>query len=99
LAAVVLAVGISLLPRLLPAYDPIAQTVSEIGEVGSPARGVAEPPRRCGLDRDGAMWHREAVFYGVVQRSVFAAWFVWLAGASLMLRGVRYVGRPASLSG
>jgi hypothetical membrane protein len=38
LAAVAFAAGIILLPRLLPAYDPITQTVSEIGEIGSPAR-------------------------------------------------------------
>jgi hypothetical membrane protein len=197
LAAVVLGVGIILLPRLLPAYDPITQTVSEIGEVGSPARipfalmlccvagcvlmfasalrsvstrlnrsaaaayltgamavsaagvgafayphplhnvfGLSEligyqaplvlaltwrREKRAAevvsfswlmaalvwcaiianlstLDREGSLWHHEAAFYGVVQRSLFAAWFVWLAGAGLILRGVWNVGRSPSLS-
>ncbi len=197
-AAVALALGIFLLPRLLPAYDPITQTVSEIGEIGSPARipfaimlccvagcvlvfasalrsvstalkrsaaaayltgamaisaagvGVFAYPhplhnlfglselvgyqaplvlavtwRRdkraakvvgfswlmaalvwCAiianlstLDREGTLWHREAAFYGVVQRSLFAAWFAWLVGAGLILRGVRNVAGSTSLSG
>jgi hypothetical membrane protein len=38
LAAVILALGIAGLPAMLPGYSPIHQTVSEIGEVGSPAR-------------------------------------------------------------
>jgi len=38
LAAVILLLGIPGLALLVPAYDPVRQTVSEIGEVGSPAR-------------------------------------------------------------
>lgn len=197
LAALVLAVGSTVLPMLVPGYDPIRQTVSEIGEFGSPARipfaimlccvavcilvfasalrrlsvelnrstvaayvtglmaisaagvGVFAYPhplhnvfgmselmgyqaplvlaltwRRemrtrtvvafswlmaaivwCAivanlavLDREGVLWHREAPVYGLVQRSLFAAWFTWLAGAGLMLRGIRSL-RPASGQG
>ena len=185
LAAVTLACGVVLLPRLVPGYDPITQTVSEIGEIGSPARmlftvmlcfvaafilafasalrsisvwlnhsasasyltgfmamsaagvGIFAYPHplhnafglseligyqaplalawtwrrdtRMGslvcfswimgvivwcailanlatLDRGGALWHQEAAIYGVVQRSLFAAWFIWLAGAGIILR-------------
>ena len=195
LAAITLAFGITLLPRLVPGYDPITQTVSEIGEIGSPAQipftimlicvagfilvfatalrnmaawlnqsaiasyltgvmaisaaGVGMFPyphplhnafglseligyqaplalaltwRRdvraeavvrfswimgvivwCALianlatlDRGGALWHREAAVYGVVQRTLFAAWFVWVAGAGLMLR--RFKSPPVSSS-
>jgi hypothetical membrane protein len=38
LAALLLAVGVALLPLMVPGYDPVRQTVSEIGEVGSPAQ-------------------------------------------------------------
>jgi hypothetical membrane protein len=38
LAAAVLLLGVAGLPLMLPGYDPVRQTVSEIGEVGSPAR-------------------------------------------------------------
>ncbi len=38
LAAVLLALGIIGLGALVPGYDPVRQTVSEIGEVGSPMR-------------------------------------------------------------
>ena len=38
LAAALLCVGMVGLARLVPGYDPVRQTVSEIGEVGSPAR-------------------------------------------------------------
>jgi hypothetical membrane protein len=38
LAAVLLAAGVLGLPLLVPGYDPLRQTVSEIGQVGSPAR-------------------------------------------------------------
>ena len=36
--AVVLALTILTLPALVPGYDGVRQTVSEIGEAGSPAR-------------------------------------------------------------
>jgi hypothetical membrane protein len=38
LAGIVLASGIAILPLFVPGYSPIRQTVSEIGEVGSPAQ-------------------------------------------------------------
>jgi hypothetical protein len=38
LAAVIFAVGVAGLPLIVPDYSSIHQTVSEIGEVGSPAR-------------------------------------------------------------
>jgi hypothetical membrane protein len=38
LAAVIFVLGVALLPLMVPNYSSIHQTVSEIGEVGSPAR-------------------------------------------------------------
>jgi hypothetical membrane protein len=38
IAAVLLLAGVALLPLLVRGYDPVRQTVSEIGEVDSPAR-------------------------------------------------------------
>src|SRR5580658_4280149 len=38
LAALLLACGIGGLPSFVPGYDSLRQTVSEIGEVGSPAQ-------------------------------------------------------------
>jgi hypothetical membrane protein len=37
------------------------------------------------LDRHGALWTALKPFYGLVQRSLFLAWFVWAAGAGLLL--------------
>jgi hypothetical membrane protein len=37
-ATVVLWCGLIFLPLMVPGYDPVRQTVSEIGEMGSPAR-------------------------------------------------------------
>jgi hypothetical protein len=37
------------------------------------------------LDRHGALWAALNPFYGLVQRSLFLAWFAWAAGAGLML--------------
>jgi hypothetical membrane protein len=37
------------------------------------------------LDRDGALWAFERPFYGLVQRSLFASWFVWCVGVCLLL--------------
>lgn len=37
------------------------------------------------LDRDSALWAFEKPFYGLVQRSLFASWFVWSAGVALIL--------------
>jgi hypothetical membrane protein len=38
------------------------------------------------VDPKGALWALEKPVYGLVQRSLFAAFFLWLAGAGLMLR-------------
>ncbi|HEY2144684.1 MAG TPA: DUF998 domain-containing protein [Steroidobacteraceae bacterium] len=37
------------------------------------------------LDRHGALWAELKPVYGLVQRSLFASWFGWCAGISLML--------------
>lgn len=37
------------------------------------------------LDRHGALWAFERPFYGVVQRTLFATWFVWAAVVGLLL--------------
>ena len=184
LAAVILAFGIVRLAMLVPGYSHVRQTVSEIGEVGSPARvpftamliataaclllfarGLGAASREAGrslvaayltgamavsavgvgvfayphplhsvfglselvgyqaplalaltwrrvpraggvvlfsavmavlvwiaigfnlstLDRNGGLWALERPVYGLVQRALFATWFVWAAGAGVML--------------
>jgi hypothetical membrane protein len=179
-AGIIFSVGIVALAALLPHYSQVRQTVSELGEVGSPARlpfaillcavsvclsgfamaikyvagdafvsalpaflvgcmalstagvgifaypnpmhnlfGLSElvgyqaplamaltwryfPTRRFSwimyglialamianiavLDTGSAMWRIEKPVYGVVQRSLFMAWFVWSAGIALIL--------------
>lgn len=37
------------------------------------------------LARDGAIWHAVGPIYGLVQRSLFACFFVWTAGVGWML--------------
>jgi hypothetical protein len=37
------------------------------------------------LDRDGGLWAYERPFYGLVQRSLFAVFFLWCAAAGAML--------------
>ncbi len=37
-AALGMAVGVEVLGRMIPGYDPVRQTVSEIGEIGSPVQ-------------------------------------------------------------
>lgn len=37
------------------------------------------------LDSNGWLWHLERPAYGIVQRSLFFAWSVWLAGTSVAL--------------
>ena len=37
------------------------------------------------LDRHGLLWTELKPVYGLVQRSLFAAWFTWCAGIGLML--------------
>lgn len=44
------------------------------------------------LDWHGTLQNLERPVYGIVQRSLFFAWFVWLAGASLMLATNRSIG-------
>jgi hypothetical membrane protein len=184
-AAAIFAVGIVSLPLMVPGYSQVRQTVSEIGEVGSPARlpftlllccvgvlllvfaaAVASLSRRRGhstiaawiigfmavpcigigifayphplhnvfgllemigyqaplflalawrrdpqartlvrfswiffavvwftiainftvFHRYGAVWAHVKPVYGLVQRSLFAAWFTWCAGAALLMR-------------
>jgi len=41
------------------------------------------------LDRDGALWAFERPVYGLVQRSLFAAWFGWCVGIGLLLQRAR----------
>lgn len=38
------------------------------------------------LDRHGALWMEMKPVYGIVQRSLFAAWFGWGVGIGLLLR-------------
>jgi len=45
------------------------------------------------LDRHGALFALERPYYGLVQRALFVAWFVWCAGTGLLLRGIS--SRPA----
>jgi hypothetical protein len=37
------------------------------------------------MDSQGALWVYLQPIYGLVQRSLFVAWFVWCAGAGLLL--------------
>jgi len=43
------------------------------------------------LDFSGWLWHLERPVYGIVQRSLFFTWSVWLAGTSLALMNQRNV--------
>ena len=43
------------------------------------------------LDFTGWLWHLERPVYGIVQRSLFFTWSVWLAGTSLALMNQRNV--------
>jgi hypothetical protein len=43
------------------------------------------------LDVHGWLWQLERPVYGIVQRSLFFAWCVWLAGTSLALMANRDV--------
>jgi hypothetical membrane protein len=184
-AAAIFALGVLSLPRMVPGYSQVRQTVSEIGEVGSPARlpftllllcvgalllvfasAVASLSRRrehstiaawiigfmavpcigigifayphplhnvfgmlemigyqapiflalswrvdpqaktlvrfswifsavvwltiilnlTTFHRYGAIWAQVKPIYGIVQRSLFAAWFAWCTGAAILLR-------------
>ena len=184
LAAALLALGIALLPLWVPGYSQVQQTVSEIGEMDSPARipfaimlcgvalcllifsaGVGTESKRAGhgrpsayligcmavsaagvgifafphplhnvfgeseligyqaplafalnwrkdpnakrlvtfswilfaliwvsialnlvsLDRHSALWAEMKPVYGLIQRSLFAAWFGWCAGIGVLL--------------
>jgi hypothetical protein len=38
------------------------------------------------LDRHSALWAEMKPVYGLIQRSLFAAWFCWCAGIGLLLR-------------
>jgi len=53
------------------------------------------------LDFSGWLWHLERPVYGIVQRSLFFTWSVWLAGTSLALvnhSNVADAREPASLA-
>ena len=53
------------------------------------------------FDRDGQIWAHMKPFYGLVQRSLFGAWFAWSAaiGAVLYSRGLAMTSQlPATLS-
>jgi hypothetical membrane protein len=53
------------------------------------------------LDFSGWLWHLERPVYGIVQRSLFFTWSVWLAGTSLALmkhRNVTDAGETAPLA-
>jgi hypothetical membrane protein len=41
------------------------------------------------LDRHSALWAEMKPVYGLIQRSLFAAWFGWCAGLGLLLRQYR----------
>jgi hypothetical membrane protein len=48
-----------------------------------------------GIIRSGAVWHAMRPVYGLIQRSLFAPFFIWCAGAGWMLRrrtGTRRAG-------
>lgn len=47
------------------------------------------------LDRGGALWAHERPIYGLVQRSLFAAFFLWCAVIGAMLSGDRRRRTPA----
>jgi hypothetical membrane protein len=38
------------------------------------------------LDRHSALWAEMKPIYGLIQRSLFAAWFAWCAGIGVLLR-------------
>jgi hypothetical membrane protein len=48
------------------------------------------------LDMHGWLWQLERPVYGVVQRSLFFAWCLWLAGISLMLMKSRSIPDDAA---
>ena len=170
LAAAILLMGVVGLPLLIPGYSQVRQTVSEIGEMDSPARipfaaGVRAATKQAGhnplaayligvmalcsagvgifafphplhnvfgeseligyqaplalalawrkdpragrlarfsrsafalvwicialnlttLHRHGPVWESVAPIYGLIQRSLFVAWFGWCIGVGLML--------------
>ena len=37
------------------------------------------------LDRSGDLWAHIQPIYGIAQRSLFAAWFLWCAGYAVLL--------------
>lgn len=44
------------------------------------------------LDRSGDLWARIQPVYGIAQRSLFAAWFLWCAGYAVLLMRARRRG-------
>jgi len=47
------------------------------------------------FDRAGAVWAMEKPFYGLVQRALFATWFIWSAGVGLLLYRRAGILRPS----
>jgi hypothetical membrane protein len=79
-ATVLFALGVLALPALVPGYSPVRQTVSEIGEVGSPAQ-VPFTLMLClvGLCLLGFAYAVRRASIGA-GRSGFAAWLIaWMA--------------------
>ncbi len=77
LAAIILGFGIGGLALLIPGYSHVHQTVSEIGEIGSPAR-VPSP-------FVAPVWVYVKPVHGLAQRALFAAWFGWCAVVGILL--------------
>jgi len=49
--------------------------------------------------RSGALWGSIGPIYGLVQRALFASWFIWCAGVGLLLLKAQSMGRSGELSG
>jgi len=49
--------------------------------------------------RSGALWASIGPIYGLVQRALFASWFIWCAGVGLLLLKAQSMGRAGDLAG
>ena len=65
--------------------DPRARAVVGVSWLFTLLVWVAIVLNLSSLDRSGALWASMKPVYGVVQRSLFAAWFGWCAVTGLML--------------
>lgn len=66
-------------------HDQNHATVVGFSWIMSICVGVAVALNLATLDRHGALFALERPFYGLVQRALFIAWFVWCAGTGLLL--------------